>query len=381
MIDKFRQYAFITVFIITGLVMLFSAIYSINIAHKVADIHAPLVDAAVELKLELALSHLKFEEAISGHENITMDEVTSHIAEAKWYAHAMLSGGKNSEGEFIAIEDIGLRDQIIITAEKISQLEDWVQVGLSGIKGALPQNEVDHDALFEEALKEADSVKNILLAILTKERSLQRLTNYMGLALLITLFVIVSIYFISRRRVELELINRLTEEALYDELTGIHNRRSFNSTLSNDWNHSLRAQGTLSLVICDIDFFKRYNDTLGHLAGDECLKSIAEVMQSMLQRPIDSIARYGGEEFAFIFPFTDAIGAVKMIDKLQNKLSIKKVSHPDSDVSDYVTISAGIASLTPSSKYSIEELISVADKALYRAKKEGRNRICYDVLS
>jgi diguanylate cyclase (GGDEF)-like protein len=104
-------------------------------------------------------------------------------------------------------------------------------------------------------------------------------------------------------------------------------------------------------------------------------------MRSILQRPVDSVARYGGEEFAFILPFTDVDGAANMMDRLHDKLRMKKLPHPDSKVSDYVTISAGIASLIPSSESSIEEFISTADGALYRAKEEGRNRTCYYVLS
>ncbi len=195
------------------------------------------------------------------------------------------------------------------------------------------------------------------------------------------LFAIVIGFVIFNRRFELKHINQLYELANLDELTGINNRRSFNSILSDEWNRAMRAQYSLTLVICDIDFFKNYNDAIGHQAGDECLRAVVEVMQSILQRPVDNVARYGGEEFAFILPFTDEQGAINMINRLHGKLKMKKILHPNSEISDYVTLSAGVASLTPGSKHSIEELISAADKSLYRAKAEGRNRTCYKVLS
>jgi diguanylate cyclase (GGDEF)-like protein len=383
MFAKLRRYTFVIVLFFTGIVIISASIYSIIVAHRVADLHAPLVDAAMEIKYELAITQLNLEELISGDESTTKGDVTSHLQKAQWYAHAMLSGDQNNEGTFIPLENNELRKEIIITIEKITQIDGMLQSQLSDITKAQQGSEIDQffEQQFQTALEKADTVENELLAIIVKDRALQRVTDYIGLMFSVIILVIALIYFILRQHMEWKLVNQLNELATHDELTGIANRRSFNATLSSEWNHALRAQSSLSLVICDIDFFKQYNDALGHQAGDECLRAVAEVMQSILQRPIDSVARYGGEEFAFIFPFTDANGVKNRIDLLQIKLNAKKISHPDSDVSDYVTLSAGIASLIPNSDRSTEEFVSLADQALYRAKEEGRNRICYQILS
>jgi len=378
MIATLRQYLFIIVLAVTGMVIVSSLIYSIITAHRVSDVHTPLVDAAMETKFELALSQLYLEEFISGDESITEGAVTSHLKQAQWYARAMLSGGQNSEGTFIPLEDKDLRNKIITVLEKITQIDALFQSLASDIAKTRQGSEIDQlfEQQFQGALEKADVVENALLVIIAKERSKQKVNDFTGLILAIITFVAAVGYFTVRHRLELKLIDQLREMATNDELTGIANRRSLNSTLTNEWNHALRAQYPLSLVICDIDLFKRYNDSLGHPAGDECLRSVAKVMQGVLQRPVDSVARYGGEEFAYVLPFTDVDGAVNMMDRLHKRLSREKLPHPDSEVSDYVTISAGIASLTPNSDHSIDELISDADQALYRAKEEGRNRTC-----
>ncbi len=383
MMAGLRQYLFIIVLTITGVIIVSISIYSIRVAHHVADVHAPLVDAAMEIKLELAFAQLYLEKFISGRKSTTKRIITLHLKQAQWYAHAMLSGGQNSEGTFVPLEDNVLRNGIIETIEKITQIDLLFQALASDITTAEQGSEIGQifEQKFQIALEKADTVEDALLAIIAKERSQQKVTNLIGLMLSVAIFIVAGIYFVARQRLELKLVSQLRGLATQDELTGIANRRSFNLTLSNEWNHALRVRGPLSLVICDIDLFKQYNDALGHQAGDECLRSVAEVMRSILQRPVDSIARYGGEEFAFILPFTDVDGAANMMDRLHDKLRMKKLPHPDSKVSDYVTISAGIASLIPSSESSIEEFISTADGALYRAKEEGRNRTCYYVLS
>ncbi|HKI61566.1 MAG TPA: diguanylate cyclase, partial [Mariprofundaceae bacterium] len=349
----------------------------------VADVHAPLVDAAMEIKLELLLASFEFEENIHAAKYSTLDGMEKHIKQAKWYARAMLTGGRNSEGVYIPVEDKKLRDKILTTLEGITRIQESFHKHESDIINARQGGKVDKkfERLFKDVLSEADSTENELLAILAQKRYLQRLINYGALIVSISLFIFILYYFISRRRAELALINKLNDLAVRDELTGVANRRCFNVTLANEWNHALRARYTLSLVICDIDYFKEYNDSLGHQAGDTCLIAVAKILQGILQRPVDSMARYGGDEFAYILPFTDAKGAVAMMQLLHKSLAREKVPHPDSAVSDHVTLSIGIASLTPTPDHSIEELISTADQELYRAKEEGRNRTCNKEIS
>ncbi|HKI62072.1 MAG TPA: diguanylate cyclase [Mariprofundaceae bacterium] len=379
MVTTVRQYAFAFIFAITGIVIVSTSIYSIKFAHEVADVHAPLVDAAMEVKLELALANIDFEEHISGEEASSIDAVHTHIEQAKWYARAMISGGKNSEGVYIPIENEALRDKVLRNLEGITQLEESFDRRYADIGLARQGGEVDRkfEQLFHAVLGEADAVENELLAALVEKRNVQRLINYSTLTISISLFLLVLYYFISLRRKELDLMNRLNDMVVSDALTGVANRRSFDACISNEWNHALRARSSLCLVICDIDYFKEYNDKLGHQAGDECLIAVAKVLQSILQRPVDYIARYGGDEFAYILPFTDVKGGVGLMEILHNTLSRKKISHPDSAISGHVTLSIGIASVTPTPDHSIIELISEADRALYRAKEEGRNRTCY----
>ncbi len=148
--------------------------------HDVADIHTPLVDAAMEIKFELAMTHLQLEEHIAGDKTISTDEVVLHLKQAKWYARAMLSGGQNAEGLLIPLEDNALRRKITTVVERITRIDGLVQARLSDIKLVQPGSKIDQqlDRLFEDTLKETDSVEDTLLAILVKEQSMQKTINY-----------------------------------------------------------------------------------------------------------------------------------------------------------------------------------------------------------
>lgn len=175
---------------------------------------------------------------------------------------------------------------------------------------------------------------------------------------------------------QLEIANqKLQQLAVTDELTGIANRRQFDSVLEQEWQRLTREQVSLSLILCDIDFFKLYNDCYGHLAGDACLQQVARAIASALQRPADLAARYGGEEFAAILPYTDRAGAVCAAEKIRERIEKLQLSHPCSPISQYVTLSLGIASTVPSRNGSPRTLVQSADRALYQAKAAGRNCI------
>ncbi len=159
-----------------------------------------------------------------------------------------------------------------------------------------------------------------------------------------------------------------------DGLTRIANRRRFNEYLSNEWNRLQREKSNLSLILCDIDYFKFYNDTYGHQAGDQCLRTIAETINNQPQRPADLAARYGGEEFTVILPNTDLEGAKCIAEKIRTAVHSLQIDHSASKIDDYVTLSLGVSSLKPDQHLSYETLISMADMALYQAKEMGRNR-------
>ena len=160
-----------------------------------------------------------------------------------------------------------------------------------------------------------------------------------------------------------------------DGLTGISNRRHFDNCLSREWRRLKREQKPLSLIICDVDHFKLYNDSYGHLQGDNCLRQIAQTMAQIINRPADLVARYGGEEFAVILPNTDLSGAHEVAKKLRQSIKDLKLRHKSSQTGQFVTISIGISSQIPHQDQSLEDLIITADQALYTAKAQGRDRI------
>lgn len=160
-----------------------------------------------------------------------------------------------------------------------------------------------------------------------------------------------------------------------DGLTQIANRRHFDEHLQLEWNVLRREKLPLSLILCDIDYFKRYNDTYGHQAGDDCLRQVAQALHQSVRRPADLVARYGGEEFAVIMPNTHADGAIHIATEIQKHIQQLKIPHAQSTVSEYVTMSFGVSSVVPHLPMLPETLINKADKALYEAKKQGRNNI------
>lgn len=165
----------------------------------------------------------------------------------------------------------------------------------------------------------------------------------------------------------------LQKLAALDSLTGIANRRRFDEALHNEWQRGQRERRPLSLLLCDVDHFKLYNDSFGHLAGDLCLKKVAAVLTACLKRPADLAARYGGEEFALVLPDTDAAGARIVAEGCLRALGELAIAHPESSHC-IVSMSIGMATLVPTPGSSTVELVDGADRALYTAKDEGRNR-------
>lgn len=182
---------------------------------------------------------------------------------------------------------------------------------------------------------------------------------------------------IEKKARELEIANQKLEGLLsLDDLTDIPNRRTFKRMLELEWRRSLREQIPLSVIILDIDFFKRYNDRYGHPEGDECLKQVAKTLTASVKRSTDLVARYGGEEFIVLLPHTDVKGAGVVAELMRKSVEGLIIPHPDSKVAPVVTISLGAATVVPFDGMNPQELINRADKALYKAKQEGRNRVC-----
>lgn len=167
----------------------------------------------------------------------------------------------------------------------------------------------------------------------------------------------------------------LKELSSIDELTQISNRRNLDDITEKEWARAKRFKTPIAMMMIDIDYFKEFNDKFGHLKGDECLVSIATYMKDNLNRAADYVARYGGEEFCIIMPETNLSGAISLAEKIHAGVRELKIPNPDSTVSKYITISIGVTSINPSGDESHMDLIHTIDKALYKAKNDGRNII------
>lgn len=179
-----------------------------------------------------------------------------------------------------------------------------------------------------------------------------------------------------RKRIEeeLKLANaELERMASIDGLTQVANRRFFDEYIRIQWTSMFRKKSPLSLIMCDIDFFKKFNDTYGHAAGDECLKQVANALQRSVMRPIDLVARYGGEEFCVVLPDTDCNGAYFVAKRIHSEIGQLRLNHLQ--VKQPITISIGFSWKLPCKGSSPECLLAEADQALYQAKMQGRNRI------
>ncbi|MFZ3132245.1 MAG: diguanylate cyclase [Desulfosporosinus sp.] len=168
---------------------------------------------------------------------------------------------------------------------------------------------------------------------------------------------------------------RLQNLSRLDGLTGIANRRYFDQKLLQEIKRANRDKTQLSLIMLDIDYFKAFNDTYGHLKGDECLKMVASTLKMNLKRPGDFLARYGGEEFTVILPNTDDIGAAIIAEKLRASIESAGIVHINSLSANYVTVSLGVVTRFSEQTQTPDDMISAADRALFRSKHEGRNRV------
>ncbi len=174
---------------------------------------------------------------------------------------------------------------------------------------------------------------------------------------------------VARRTEELERISQT------DALTGIANRRFFDERLAAEWARGVRSGKPLSIIVIDVDYFKSLNDFLGHACGDRCVKAIASALRDLSTRSSDLVARYGGDEFIFLLPETDRAGAEGLAQKVQAAIHALAIANPGSPLSDMLTVSQGSATAVPSLSRSPEQLLEEADRAMYVAKRRGRDLI------
>jgi diguanylate cyclase (GGDEF)-like protein/PAS domain S-box-containing protein len=185
-------------------------------------------------------------------------------------------------------------------------------------------------------------------------------------------YVVAMIRDVSSRRA---LESHLRRQSLVDNLTGVDNRRAFDRRLEAEWSRASRVMAPIALLMIDVDHFKAYNDSLGHVAGDDCLRSVAQTLQHVFRRAGDHLSRYGGEEFAGLIAHADLDGALRTASAALEAIREMRLPHPASPAAPYVTVSIGVAVQLVEAAQHPSTLIQRADEALYQAKRTGRNRI------
>jgi diguanylate cyclase (GGDEF)-like protein len=199
------------------------------------------------------------------------------------------------------------------------------------------------------------------------------LPHFPLLTLVNTVFGVV--FLVLTNKIITKLNKELESLSVTDELTKIDNRRAFTNYFAMMWNQVTRLHLPINVLMIDIDYFKKYNDSLGHLAGDKALIAVAKCLKKEIQRTTDFVARFGGEEFVCILSYINKVDAEKFAKELVKSIEDMKIPHPNSEHSQYLTISAGLASIVPQNNNTAKQLLDEADKALYEAKQTGRNRV------
>jgi diguanylate cyclase (GGDEF)-like protein/PAS domain S-box-containing protein len=232
---------------------------------------------------------------------------------------------------------------------------------------AQSQQGVDHEADYRALTQDGDYVwiRDVVHVVRRPDGSVDSLVGFM--------------FDITERKKAEDKILQLQEElhalSYQDGLTGLANRRMFDTLFDVEWAKARAIRHPLSLVLIDIDFFKQYNDHYGHPQGDECLKHVARVLEMVAQRARDLCVRLGGEEFALLLPETDEATASRIAERCRKLLLREAIPHPASAVADVVTVSMGVATIVPGSRDNPAGLMAQADRRLYQAKSAGRNCI------
>ncbi len=294
--------------------------------------------------------------------------------------HAVVAQCVNSLGhQLISVENGEQAVQFIKQNNIDLMLVDIEMPGIDGFETTRQIRAIDNlewvPIIFLSSKQDDDSLTHAILA--GGDAYLSKPINPLRLQLSITAMERIYIvrHKLHKARAELLLLNKELEKiALFDKLTGLANRRNFDETLEVQFKLAKRNKSPLSLIICNIDFFKNFNDTYGHQQGDACLAKVARGIGLIPDRPTDKACRYGGEEFTVILPNTDLQGVLQVAENIRKAVMDKKIPNEESNVSDFVTLSLGVVTYIGQFKL-LDQLIKAADDALYRAKDLGRNRV------
>lgn len=232
---------------------------------------------------------------------------------------------------------------------------------------AQSQAGADHEADYRALTKDGDYVwiRDVVHVVRDEDGDVEYLAGFM--------------FDISERKKTeeklVEMQKKLEELSFQDGLTGVANRRMFDSVLQVEWDNARRNQQPLSIIMMDIDYFKQYNDHYGHIKGDDCLKRVAGVLSKVATRAKDFFARYGGEEFVLVLPQTSAESAVKVAERCRGMVFKEQIPHADSNTGQLLTLSMGVGSIIPTHADEPSDFVESVDRALYEAKHKGRNQI------
>ncbi|AFY44766.1 PleD family two-component system response regulator [Nostoc sp. PCC 7107] len=314
--------------------------------------------------------------------------ILRRIMENEGYQVVEVSNGKQCLDAYETVKpDIILLDAVMPVMDGFTCCQQLLQINKNKLKSALTNfnNDLEiHDIVISKLWKHTPI---LMITNLDDEYSINRAfdvgaINFIRKPIQLTVLRRQLRQLLKQAQVykQLEAANQALQElANVDSLTGLANRRRFDDYLNTQWINLVQKESPLSLILCDIDFFKFYNDKYGHPVGDICLQKVGTALNSTVQKYQDLVARYGGEEFAVIMPNTHADGAVHIAHLIQSEVRDLQIIHDGSLISPYVSLSLGVATVIPTWESSPLDLIVDADKALYQAKEAGRNRIVSNI--
>ena len=378
-----KPFFLIALITVAALVIIF---ISFSQGYRMTAKHSGLIDAAMEIKLEATFAHLWLEELLSGDEYESIEKVKGHLTTSAWYAHAMLDGGTNSEGTFIALEDEAIREVTTDVLAGLDILMALTNERYNSFVSSRPGSEIDikYDETFKRFIELADIAETLLKDLVAKELTEFRKLHYL-MAFLVVLIAFIIGYiswkherqYVDYLQVLHDTQSKLEELSNTDPLTGLFNRRVFDESLDSEFSRAMRNATPLALIMVDVDYFKNYNDTYGHQKGDKCLKNVGKAIEHLCKRSLDVVTRYGGEEFAVILPNSE--NTLPLAKSMREAIEVLGMPHSSSDSASVVTISIGVAELVPTAGMKPRHLLGMADRALYKAKSNGRNQTVFVV--
>ncbi|HEY5717602.1 MAG TPA: diguanylate cyclase [Motiliproteus sp.] len=361
--------------------------YSFRLGFFMAANYAPQMNAAQNIRIEATLAHLWLEEIISGDTSESFATVQAHLQRAEIYTDLLLNGGEYGDSRYLPLSNAELLRQVQQIKRELQRFRAITEARYQALGSDRAGSTIDaqFDSNFRHFSASAEAVAGQLKRLIRDELSSFRLWQILLMLLCLLLgaglIVLLCNYELKQHR-HLQQIYRANQKldqlSLTDPLTGIPNRRDFDQCLKREWQRALRERQPLTLVMLDIDYFKAYNDHLGHPQGDLCLQMIARTLQQLGQRSVDLVARYGGEEFALILPNTQ--GVEQQIERIRSAVEALNIPHPHSQIGAWVTASIGYCTALPHPQLTAEQLLQAADNALYKAKAGGRNRAEHEPL-